>query len=168
MGEQRTINLNLSPLKQNKQHHKAHDCFHFRSTGIKIVGKEDDVQECKECHRILPLIAFTTQSPRSDGAYYLLKVCRECNRAVHKEQGRVRKNAPPKPDRCDCCHANKKLQTDHIHGTLIFRGWVCRNCNTGIGALGDNLEAVLQAAVYLEKDKSKIIEILNGIKKGDR
>jgi hypothetical protein len=41
---------------------------------------------------------------------------------------------------------------------------VCRNCNTGIGVLGDTLEGVLQAAIYLEKDKSKIIKILDGIK----
>ena len=37
---------------------------------------------------------------------------------------------------------------------------------SGIGSLGDNLEGVLQAAVYLEKDKSKIIETLNKIKEG--
>jgi len=158
MGEQRTINLNSSPLKQNKQHHKAHDCFHFRSTGIKIVGKEDDVQECKECHRVLPLTAFTTHTLRSDGAYYLLKICRECKTIVESERWAVKKNTLPKPDRCDCCHKDKKLQSDHIHGTTTFRGWVCRNCNTGIGSLGDNLEGVLQAAVYLAKEKNEIKE----------
>jgi hypothetical protein len=30
-----------------------------------------------------------------------------------------------------------------------------------MGKLGDNLEGLLQAAVYLEKDKNKIIEKLN-------
>ena len=32
-----------------------------------------------------------------------------------------------------------------------------------MGALGDNLEGVLQAAIYLEKDESKIIETLHKV-----
>jgi len=150
---------------KGKQHRKTHMSFYFRSDGIKIVGKEDDVQECRECHRILPTRAFTTLTPRSDGAYYLRKVCRECHTIIYKEQRDARKKAPPKPDRCNCCNKKiEKIQLDHIHGTTKVRGWLCRNCNTGIGSLGDTLEGLLQAAVYLEKDKSKIIETLNGIK----
>jgi len=55
------------------------------------------------------------------------------------------------------------LQIDHLHGTFTFRGWLCRECNTGIGSLGDNLEGVLQAAVYLENDKNKIIKTLDKV-----
>ena len=161
MSGLRTKNLNTTPLKQNKQHKKTHEHFHFKPTGIKIVGKEDEIQECKECHRSLPLTAFTTHSPRSDGAYYLKKDCRECHTIVHNEQREVLKKAPPKPDNCVCCHKNKKLELDHLHGTFKFRGWLCRSCNTGMGALGDDLRGVLQAAIYLERDKSKIIEKLN-------
>ena len=159
----RRLNLNTLPLTKHKQHHKAHETFHFRTTGIKVMGKEDDVQECKECHRVLPLTAFTTKSKRADGAAYLHFACRECKSMLYSEQIKARKNAPPKPDNCDNCHKNKKLQIDHIHGTTKVRGWVCRNCNTGIGSLGDTLEGLLQAAVYLEKDKSKIIETLNDL-----
>ena len=53
---------------------------------------------------------------------------------------------------------------DHTHGTTNVRGWLCTNCNSGIGGLRDNLEGVLRAAIYLEKDKGKIIEIVNEIK----
>jgi len=157
-------NLNTLPLRRNKQHLKIHETFHFRQNGIKIVGKEDDVQECKECQRILPLTAFTTRSKRSDGAAYLHFACRECKSMLYSEQSKARKNAPPIPDNCDNCHKNKKLEIDHIHGTTKVRGWLCRNCNSGMGGLGDTLEGVLRGAVYLEKDKSKIIEVLNGIK----
>ena len=132
MSGLRTKNLNTTPLKQNKQHKKTHEHFHFRPTGIKIVGKEDEIQECKECHRSLPLTAFTTHTLRSNGAFALKKICRECNSIGEADRRTVLKNAPPKPDNCDNCHKNKKLQIDHIHGTTIFRGWVCRNCNTGI------------------------------------
>ena len=101
-----------------------------------------------------------------DGAYNLQKNSRECHTGVGKERRDVMKKAPPKPDNCDNCHKNKKLEIDHIHGTTIFRGWVCRNCNTGLGSLGDNLEGVLRGALYLEKDKNKIIETLNKVKEG--
>ena len=156
-------NLNIRPLTKGKQHNKTYTDFHVRSDGIKIVGKKEDVQECKECYRILPLGAFTTHGLRADGAYRNRKICRECSCKVWKEQKVVRKNAPPEPDRCDCCHKDKKLQVDHIHGTFTFRGWLCRDCNCGTGALGDTLEGVLQAAIYLENDKNKIIETFHKI-----
>jgi len=164
MGWTRTPNLNTVALIQSKRHHKIHENFYFRSDGIKIVGKEDDMRECKECHLILPMTAFTTKSLRIDGAYRLKKICRQCHVIVNKEQREVRKNAPPKPDYCDNCHKNKKLEVDHIHGTTKVRGWLCSNCNRGIGALGDTLEGVFQATVYLEPYTKKIIEKLNGIK----
>ena len=162
--EVRHKNLNTLPFIKGKHYRKHYTDFHFRSDGIKIVGKEDDIQECKECHKILPLTAFTTYTPRVDGAYYLRKICRECSTIREAERRQYLKNAPLKPDNCDSCHKNQKLQIDHIHRTTTIRGWVCRNCNSGIGSLGDTLEGVLRAAIYLEKDKGKIIEVLNGIK----
>lgn len=38
---------------------------------------------------------------------------------------------------------------DHDPETHTFRGWLCQNCNTGIGKLGDNLEGLLEAVRYL-------------------
>ena len=162
-GPKINLNLNTTPMKRyyTKQKYKDHKNFHYRGE-IKMAGKETDTQECKECHKIFPAMAFTTKSLRSDGAYYLHKACRQCISILEREKREVRKIAPPKPECCDCCHKKtKKLEIDHIHGTLIFRGWVCSNCNAGTGKLGDNLEGVLRGALYLEKDKNKIIEKLN-------
>ena len=163
-GPKINLNLNTTPYWETsygkKQKCKAHENFHYRGE-IKIVGKETDMQECKECHGIFPTMAFNTKSLRSDGAWYLKKICRQCHTILEKEKRGVRKNAPPKPERCDCCHKKTKLELDHIHGSTTFRGWLCRACNSGMGKLGDNLEGLLQAAVYLEKDKNKIIEKLN-------
>ena len=157
-------NLNSAPLgKAGIQRGTRKDMnFYFRGK-VKIEGKEDYMLECKECHKILPTMAFGTHTMRSNGAFSLFLTCRECKSTVNAEARSVRKTAPPKPDLCTCCHGKKILQIDHIHGTTIFRGWACRNCNTGIGSLGDTLEGVLQAAIYLEKDKSKIIETLHKV-----
>ena len=166
MPRQTNLNLNTVPYWKTsynkKQKHKSHENFHYRGE-IKIVGKETDMQECNECHKIFPIVAFTTSYPRSDGAWRLKKKCRQCQTVNEKEKKSVRKNAPPVPDLCNCCHKKKKLQLDHLHGTAIFRGWLCRNCNTAMGNLGDTLEGMLQAAIYLENDKDKIIETLHKV-----
>ena len=167
-GPERNLNLNTVPYwekeayRVKKQKYKDHENFHYRGE-IKIVGKETDMRECKECHKILPVMAFTTGFLRSDGAWHLKKICRQCHTKNKKETYAARKNAPPKPELCNCCNKTKKLDVDHIHGTNTFRGWLCRACNTGTGKLGDNLEGVLQAAVYLENDTNKIIETLHKV-----
>lgn len=83
--------------------------------------------------------------------------CKECQSTYSKGKYLAEKNAPPKPKQaapCDCCGEIKepsKLHLDHDHITLAFRGWVCRNCNTGLGSLGDTVEGLEKALAYLKK-----------------
>jgi len=170
LGRLKTENLNNTLPKNTKGstwgkklRHDQWAIFHYRGE-IKIIGKESDTQECKRCHKIFPLTAFTTGGLRGDGAYYLQKTCRQCHSSIRGELHIIKKTAPPKPEHCECCHKKiEKLQGDHLHGSYTFRGWVCADCNTGMGKLGDTLEGVLQAAIYLENDKDKIIETLNKV-----
>jgi|HubBroStandDraft_6_1064221.scaffolds.fasta_scaffold186841_2 hypothetical protein len=57
-------------------------------------------------------------------------------------------------DACQCCGKvpTNKYGTclDHDHGTGDFRGWLCHQCNTGIGSLGDDLDGLRRAIAYLE------------------
>tara|TARA_R110002033_G_scaffold157530_1_gene193618 strand:- start:40 stop:600 length:561 start_codon:yes stop_codon:yes gene_type:complete len=176
MARPRNKNLNERTILRGRQSLPAHTDFYFRSDGLKMVGKEDDVQECVDCHIIFPFTAFASRGMRRDGACYHQTRCRQCSTKTELEARIVRKNAPPPPNLCNCCHKesvpllslrNKhkkvKLQADHVHGTTTFRGWICRKCNTGMGNLGDDLEGILQAAVYLEKDENKIIETLHKV-----
>jgi hypothetical protein len=39
---------------------------------------------------------------------------------------------------------------DHDPQTHKFRGWICQNCNTAIGKLGDNLAGLMAAVRYLQ------------------
>ena len=169
----RTENLNSAPIFKgsNPRGIRKEMNFHFRGkVKVKVEGKESDVRECKECHRILPSMAFNTHILRSNGAFSLFRICRECRTTVNAEVAIVRKNAPPQPERCECCHKKAgtlwgtgNLNADHAHESTVFRGWLCGTCNTGMGKLGDNLEGVLQAAIYLENDENKIIETLHKV-----
>lgn len=56
------------------------------------------------------------------------------------------------PDLCECCNkppGQKSLALDHDHETGKFRGWLCGNCNLGIGKLGDNSHGIIRALNYL-------------------
>lgn len=53
---------------------------------------------------------------------------------------------------CESCgNYFEKLTCDHDHKTGVIRGWLCRRCNLGIGALGDTVEGVEKAVIYLKK-----------------
>ena len=82
--------------------------------------------------------------------------CKECCSRDAKLLRDIKKHAPPKPknELCECCgNYTTKWYCDHDHDTLQFRGWVCFNCNQGVGFLGDNIKGVLKALWYLTKRK---------------
>ena len=54
-------------------------------------------------------------------------------------------------DRCEVCAATTELCYDHDHGTMMFRGILCRACNRSIGQLGDSVEGLEKALNYLRK-----------------
>lgn len=45
-------------------------------------------------------------------------------------------------NKCDICNSTKYLQYDHSHKSNLSRGILCKNCNTTIGKLGDELDKV--------------------------
>jgi hypothetical protein len=42
---------------------------------------------------------------------------------------------------------------DHCHKTGIVRGWLCSDCNRGLGAFKDNIYVLLKAADYLRRQE---------------
>ena len=42
---------------------------------------------------------------------------------------------------------------DHCHITNTPRGYLCNECNTGLGKLGDDLEGVQNALNYLKSSQ---------------
>jgi hypothetical protein len=108
---------------------------------------------CSKCGEIKSHNEFRMQyggklGPRTE--------CRACERKMRILRSKLRKNAPNKPTKCECCGVEtKRLKLDHDHLTNEFRGWLCNSCTTGIGRLGDSLEGLLKAVEYL---KSKIGE----------
>ena len=62
----------------------------------------------------------------------------------------------PEPEACEICNLRTgiTLCLDHEHLTHTFRGWLCRNCNVGLGHFRDSPEALERAAVYLRAHRA--------------
>ena len=104
---------------------------------------------CNTCKKSLPLSAFGKDKCRGDGIDYR---CLKCGREQKRKRRILRFNAPPQPDTCECCgKKTEKLNLDHCHHTGKFRGWLCRECNVGIGHLGDNISGLENAICYLKE-----------------
>lgn len=79
----------------------------------------------------------------------------KANNPESAERSRQKSRGLPTPDRpkpalCECCGQRAKLICiDHNHKTGHFRGWLCANCNRGIGFLGDSIEGLQRAMYYL-------------------
>lgn len=78
----------------------------------------------------------------------------EMMRARKRSYNGIPEPTRARPEYCECCGkppSYRGLHADHCHETNTFRGWLCGKCNRGIGLLGDNLEIVTLAALYLKK-----------------
>ncbi len=66
-----------------------------------------------------------------------------------RRQGMTNVTAEKRHGDCPICLKTKALVWDHDHETGNRRGWICNTCNLGLGKLGDTIEALDRARVYL-------------------
>lgn len=125
---------------------------------------EGDLYLCNKCNVYKPESAYseyafsTFNGARAGGS---AACCRQCRSEYDKGKYIALKNAPPKPMKptpCDCCGniiAPQNIQFDHDHVTNMFRGWLCKECNTGLGKLGDNIEGLEKGIAYLKRTSNE-------------
>ena len=101
-------------------------------------------------HRIAAKAAYN----KARGPYYLAPAIRAKRRAASwKRQGIV--PTRPEPAHCEACArpstASYPLRADHCHLSNVFRGWLCNNCNVGLGLIGDDIRGLVLLVRYLER-----------------
>lgn len=118
---------------------------------------------CTVCKKLKDYKSFTYYTSRftSDGLRLRVNTnCLECQKKLSKERSQVKKKAPPKPEVCDICHKippnDKNWQLDHDHKTGEFSGWLCKDCNVGLGKLGDTASKITKAWMYAMKKRSDV------------
>lgn len=115
------------------------------------------LRECTKCKEHKPLSEFHNGT-RGKTWVALMGRCKTCHAKMVAETTAVKANrdAPPKDHKCPICECNleqlgrqNKWSCDHVHGTTQFRGWLCPECNMGLGKFKDNYENLLRAAEYV-------------------
>ena len=108
---------------------------------------------CRVCNILKPIHLFHKHPRHNDGYSSECKICKNKNRTLLRQ---LRKIAPPIPSACECCGCkNKVIQLDHDHTDDTFRGWLCSSCNRALGHLGDSIESVERALIYLKMVKER-------------
>lgn len=111
-------------------------------------------RKCKEYHPDYMFLGLDKRNVYTGTASY----CLDCRTEYQKTIRELREQYPYPHDKeiCDCCGQppiGSKLHLDHDHITKEFRGWLCRNCNTGIGNLGDDVEGLQRGIDYLNGNR---------------
>lgn len=69
-----------------------------------------------------------------------------------KQKGIKRPCGENRHGECEICQVYQdKLHLDHDHATGLCRGWLCGNCNRGLGLLRDSPELIRRATAYLDR-----------------
>ena len=152
-------------------------CEHTRNPGRAHKGPhvKDRIKEiesgewhCSDCKVKKPLDDFFRCSTCIGG---YSRQCRQCNRKKYQvtkyniTEKQYNQMLSEQEHKCACCgkpiqervkgQGKKTICVDHDHKTGQVRGLLCGLCNSGIGALGDNIQGVRNALNYLEKHYGK-------------
>ena len=123
-----------------------------------IIELDENSRTCTECNKTKLLDDFPNDPTMYQGKRHQ---CRQCTN-VHVRVVNFLKTKHRYPDddyKCPICEKSFEGKVrrkgitwclDHCHITNQFRGWLCENCNSGIGKLKDSVELLQRAIKYLE------------------
>ncbi|MEU6027833.1 endonuclease VII domain-containing protein [Streptomyces tauricus] len=125
---------------------------------------------CRTCGEVKPHREWHRNSSASDGLSTRCKACR----VVQGRQGHLKRQygmteaerdemVAPQMGLCVICLKAPAVHVDHCHETGRVRGVLCFNCNSAIGKLGDDPDAVRRAAAYLEGSSWKPTLVAPGV-----
>lgn len=124
-------------------------------------GKCGRVAQCKSCvAAVRKAYYYLVQKPRYHPYQERSSQMRR-KYGLTEEQWRAEINK--RHGRCDICgevgvpnRANREfgLCVDHDHATGAIRGFLCSNCNSGLGFMRDNSEIIAKALKYLGRGRA--------------
>jgi hypothetical protein len=107
---------------------------------------------CSKCKKALPEENFSIRG--NEG--FRRTDCKDCVKKRTKQANDLKRKygKPPEDYICPICKRtqaefSRAFSLDHNHETGGFRGWLCHNCNTGLGLFKDNIESLQRAINYL-------------------
>jgi len=127
---------------------------------------------CSTCSEAKPYTAFSrtqlarrlSTKSRSGGNVGHCKACthaRDIMRNYKMTMAQFNERLAAQHGKCALAHCGKPLNVttahiDHDHSTGKVRGLLCIGCNTSLGGLGDSVDKLLGAVVYLSRNTSTL------------
>ena len=132
------------------------------------------MKTCIDCGEEKPLDDFHGHKKAKDGKHSYCKECAYTRRREWDMQrlygisiARYEEMLAEQHGRCACCGTTKPgggkregtFYVDHCHATGEVRGLLCHKCNSGLGALGDDLDGVMNMVYYLLQNQMHGVEV---------
>ena len=128
-------------------------------------------KRCKNCQRVLPIEHFDKNQYNKAGEVIRRSECRECRKdkkSIPSKVKRLYEKQNPRPQigdsfYCPICQRtmivqkNRDVNIDHDHATGEIRGYVCNDCNTGLGKFRDDISIIERAIRWLKGTLSSFI-----------
>ena len=136
----------FKPLPKNLE-------VHWRGKQL-VRGAKDSKKICDHCFEEKHIDEYDTTVADIYGAVRTKSLCKSCASKQAKMIRQIKKDYMSiKPEACMLCGIEgEKLQVDHDHKTGAMRGWICYNCNSGLGRFKDDTQLLIKAIEYLHKD----------------
>jgi len=123
--------------------------------------EEEKEKECYVCNKTKPWTKqyFGIGVSCKSGVVHLKGICKDCDNEASVVRNILRaKHIKDLKDTCDCCgrHVSKTkrgFHLDHCYKTGVFRGWLCPQCNRGLGNFGENVNGLEKAIKYLNTER---------------
>tara|TARA_R110002051_G_C8622703_1_gene483602 strand:- start:543 stop:968 length:426 start_codon:yes stop_codon:yes gene_type:complete len=126
------------------------------SKTYRVLGLENATKTCTKCGEVKSVDDFHIAQVTNVGG--ICRVKGRCKTCCNKQRNVTRNIIPewPKPELCEMSNCKRVAKhPDHDHKTEKFRGWLCTECNTGFGKLGDNWQSAQDLFNYARKHYDK-------------
>ena len=127
---------------------------------------KEETKVCRDCQQRLTIFEFEKNQKSIAGKISRRGSCRNCRSSKKPIPSRARNEfekispMPPigKNFTCPICHKTIMRQfkndvvLDHSHESGEIRGWICRQCNSSIGMLDENISVMERAILWVLGD----------------
>jgi hypothetical protein len=123
----------------------------FNRQTVMLKPSSNKTRECNKCGELKDLEDFHVPYYKKNNEKGRSHTCKACIRKQTQETAALRKIHPLPEDSCCqlCGEFSEHLHLDHNHEDGSFRGYLCANCNQGLGKFKDNVSVLALAIDYL-------------------
>jgi len=115
-----------------------------------------DTKKCRRCDETKDIENFEINRKFASGGIARRAYCKSCQKKQKSISGKKYYSKKPETLICPTCgdtvKGNHNIVLDHNHKTGTIRGYICDNCNSGMGRAKDDVQILQNWIEWLKKD----------------